>query len=227
MPPDRIRGHRHVDKYLSMVHDGHMTTTRALASEVTPDVANIVRTFRAATNRQFRQGMEWYAGAHDIAMRLDPSNVERAAGVLAALSPRLDWGKNIELAVRAYNEGQTSGCLKTNGAKADAILNGAAPLDVLGGDKVRNFYGTIVNPLDVDAVVIDRHAFDVAIGRVTDDETRKVLSRKGVYDEFANAYRAAGRIVGASPSQVQSVTWIVWRETTTKYSAANTRKAAA
>jgi hypothetical protein len=68
-----------------------------------------------------------------------------------------------------------------------------------------------------DAVVVDRHAFDIAVGRVTNNETRYALGRKGVYGSFAKAYVRAAKTIAretgmdVSASQVQAVTWTVWR----------------
>jgi hypothetical protein len=110
-----------------------------------------------------------------------------------------------------------------NNDLANRILAGENTIDVLKGDKTRNFAQVIANPTDQCAVVVDRHAFDVAINEVTNDKIRGQLKNKGEYDKFANAYREAARIVGASPSQVQAVTWVVWREKESHFRAANVR----
>jgi hypothetical protein len=129
----------------------------------------------------------------------------------------MPWGQNVNIAARAYADGYASGALFRNCAKADAIMAGAEPLEVLGGNKVCNFYKAIADPSDVTAVVIDRHAFDIAVGRITNDKSRAALDRKGVYDAFARAYERAARAIteetglDVSPSQVQAVTWSVWR----------------
>lgn len=186
-----------------------------------PNSARILEVWSMATLSEVQDGLDWYNDAARIARNMNPDNWERAAGVIAALSPRLDWGRNIMLAQRAYDawnrgddmEAHQWGTLKSNADKALRIMRGAYPLDVLGGDKVRAFYLSIVTGT---GVVIDRHAFDVAMGRVTNDETRGALSRKGVYDNFAKRYiMAAEQISGegetVTPAQVQAVTWTVWR----------------
>jgi hypothetical protein len=197
---------------------------KTLAAEIMAElsVANIIRVYRNANESQMARGLSWYADAHTVALALDPHNVRRAAGIIAALSPRMDWDKNVIAAARVYAEGFASGCLTANARKADRIFAGETPLDVLGGDKVRAFYGAIVDP-SAGYTVIDRHAFDVAIGRVTDDETRSVLGRKGAYDFVANLYREAAAIIGVSATVVQAVTWTVWRETESLFVAANLR----
>jgi len=181
-----------------------------------PNSSRIVDVWRQATVAELVEGMDWYKDAHAVAVRLSPSDPAQAAGVIAALSPMMSWGQNIVIAERAYADGKASGALFSNVAKADRILAGERPEDVLGGDKVRAFYGVIADPTS-DAVVVDRHAFDIAVGRVTNNESRQALSRRGVYDSFARAYVRAAKTIAretgmdVSASQVQAVTWTVWR----------------
>lgn len=181
-----------------------------------PNSANIIRVWKQATVAELAEGMAWYSDAHALAVKLSPESPKHAAGVIAALSPMMGWGQNVNLAVRAYADGQASGALFSNVAKANRILAGEAPEDVLGGDKVRAFYGVIADPSS-DAVVVDRHAFDIAVGRVTNNVSRQALGRKGVYGSFAQAYVRAAKAISretgmdVSASQVQAVTWTVWR----------------
>lgn len=195
-----------------------MGTRKALEPNVIPDAANIVATFYSATDDDTAAGMGWYAMAHAQAARISGGNVETGAGVIAALSPQIGWNENVRIAGKAFADDKASGQTTANCVKADRIMFGyGAPLDVLGGNKVRAFYAAIVDPNHPTAVVVDRHAFDIAVGRVTDNATRGVLSRVGVYELFADAYRQAADILSAqfgttiSPSAVQAVTWLAWR----------------
>jgi hypothetical protein len=161
------------------------------------------------------EGADWYDRAHEIARELDPEDPDRAAAVIAVLSPLERWERNVELAREAYALGRLErGTLKKSIDKANRILAGEDPADVVSGPKVTRFYRTISDPQrGKDDVVIDRHAFDVAVGRKTDDATRsKILSRKGEYDRFVRAYARAAKILGARPGVVQAVTWTVWRD---------------
>ena len=181
-----------------------------------PNSARIVDVFAEASVAELDAGVNWYADANAFARTLDPEHPERAAGVIAALSPMKDWENNCILAARAYEQGYASGALRANTAKADAIMAGADPLDVLGGNKVRNFYASIADPEHPDAVCIDRHAFDIAVGRITNDKSRTALSRVGVYDSFARSYKRAARAIEREgfpilPSQLQAVVWVTWR----------------
>jgi hypothetical protein len=177
----------------------------------------VLRTFRAATAAQLSEGHDWYDQAHDLAAQLDPHDPRRAAGVLAALSPRVAWPRNVELARRAYAEGRASGVLGTSCRAADAILGGAHPLDVLRGPKTRAFFTLIDDPHHPSMVCVDRHGIDVAVGRKLPEAQRSAwfpLARRGLYEEFAACYRRAALIADVRPSQMQAVTWLAWRAAT-------------
>jgi hypothetical protein len=206
------RWHRYRNQYDDR-KDDEMTRTETLRNGTVVSVENIVRVFRSADASQLARGTSWYADAHTIALGFDRNNVRRAAGILAAVSPRVKWNRNITIAARTYVEGFASGTLNGSCAKATAILKGAEPLDVLGGPKTRAFFGVIVDPTNPTDVVVDRHAFDIAAGMVTNDKTRAPIGKAKGYETIAALYRDAARILGMSPSQVQAVTWIVWRET--------------
>jgi hypothetical protein len=176
----------------------------------TPYTRNILDIYARATVAELAEGLSWYSDAHAVALALDPQNPTRAAGVIAALSPRAGWGLNVNLAARAYADGEASGTLGMCKGWADRILAGEAPLEVLGGRKVRAFFACISDP-ESREVVVDRHAFDVAVGRTTNDVTRKALDRAGQYDRFAHHYELAAERLDLLPSQVQAVTWLTWR----------------
>jgi hypothetical protein len=186
----------------------------------TPSVSNVLAVYRLASADDLRGGLSWYLDAHNVARTLADSTphceneaVECAAGIIAALSPMNGWENNKRKAAQLIAQnGDGTGCgLTRNVAKAVAIFKGADPLDILNGDKVTAFYRTILNPTgDIDPV-IDRHAFDIAVGERTDEKRRGALGRKGVYAEFAAVYREAAVIAGIGSAQMQAVTWVAWR----------------
>jgi len=178
--------------------------------EVTPSVENILFFYDQATVSELDEGLSWYSDAWALASALDPVNPRQAAGVIAALSPITPWDRNQALAARAYADGYASGTLGNSCRNADKILSGVDPLDVLKSDKVRNFFLCIAG--DQHAVCIDRHAFDVAVGMTTNNETRAAgLRRKGDYERFAALYREAAALRDTVPAKVQAVTWTVFR----------------
>lgn len=158
--------------------------------------------------------------------------LSKAVAVIAVLSPQESWDRNVEKARRIYAEWDATKAarpigdyrmlaswpgLKTNATKALRILDGEKPEDVVSGPKVTAFYRAILDPNDPRGIVIDRHAFDVAVGRVMDDRTRGiVLGRAGAYESFVRAYERATVNLQAlyptiTPAEVQAVTWCVWR----------------
>jgi len=179
-----------------------------------PSIENVMLAYLSASESHVTEGMSWYDEANAFARSLDPVRWHRSAGVIAALSPMNGWTNNKRKAAQLYSQnGDGTGCgLFKNVSKAVAIYNGEDAYDILGGDKVRAFYSTILDPRGDCIPVIDRHAFDIAIGRVTDDSAKAILSRKGVYSSFANVYREAGDRIGISAAQVQAITWVYWRE---------------
>lgn len=224
---------------------------------VRPHTRNVTRIFREASPEELATGRDWYARASRLADELAHSlpadhphygDISRAAAVIAVLSPMLSWALNVRYARLAYElavapwgwsvmylaEGIP--VLKRNAWKAGLLLNTDAPTDeIVKGPKVTAFWRTIADPTDPRAVVVDRHAIDVSLGRVTDDTTRgRVLGRKGAYGEVSQAYTRAARILSAelvagghlpiTPAEVQAVTWTVWRN---HYAAANHGDAAA
>jgi hypothetical protein len=220
-----------------------------MTTALTPSTRNITRAFYAATAEDLVAGREWYRRARAFAEELVTSYgtgvgvsreqaVRTAAGVIAAISPRLSWPKNVELTHWLYGRVNRAKAepsptwlvreegsvldrfpgLKANGHKAIRILMGEDPEDVLGGPKVRVFYFTIMNPADPRAVVVDRHAIDIAVGRVLNDADRgKLLGRKGAYDAVAELYRRAAKSISKrvgttwTPAEVQAATWTYWR----------------
>lgn len=206
----------------------------------TPLVRNVTRVFREATPDQLAAGREWYARAHRTAAELADSlptdhrwhgDVDRAAAVLAVLSPRTSWRENVELAREAYRI--ASGpwgwlvmtfaelpTLKSAARKAGRLLCHCDDAEtIVSGPKVTAFYRTIADPADRHAVVVDRHAYDVSVGRVTDDDERSRNLAGKRYESVCDLYRNAARILSRetgtliTPSTVQATTWVVWRET--------------
>lgn len=180
-----------------------------------PSVTNVLSVYRSATADDLREGLSWYLDAHNVAGLMSKEHgisVSQAAGIIAALSPMNGWENNKRKAWQLLNTRSGDGIgLRKNVEKAMRILAGDDVLTVLNGDKVTAFYRTILDPFgDIDPV-IDRHAFDIAVGERTDDKRRGILGRKGVYGEFANVYREAAIIAGIGSAQMQAITWVAWR----------------
>lgn len=182
---------------------------------------NLLDTIDHVVDGEWDSGLTWYSGraaqvCADIisAARAGGRAItfRQAAGILAALSPGTSWDDNCDGAIELAATG--AGFYRQsddNNAKALAILNGAEPLTVLGGRKVRSFFANILNPHTSGAVTIDRHALAILFGRPLSERELKVLARRGVYTVAAGIYRAVARIYGIRPLQLQAITWVAWR----------------
>jgi hypothetical protein len=175
-----------------------------------PNPENILEIYRRATVEQYQEGINWYPSTREFARSLD-KNVNRAAGVIAALSPQCNWGRNKALAIRAYRDGFASGHTGTQCNKVNAILAGADPEIVLNGKKTTNFYRNIIDPYS-HFVTVDGHSFDVAVGMKTGEWARKSLQRKGVYERFSDAYTEVASLFNMPVASMQAVTWVAWRD---------------
>ena len=169
--------------------------------------AQLVDLCRTADPDVVRQGAEWYPSAHAEASRLAEAygpDVPRAAGVIAALSPRLRWWVNVREAGRCL-AGERPTAIGANVRKAEAIRDRVGHwADILGGPKTRAFAATIENPDHPTAVVVDTWALRAA-GWPTETVTPKQ------YDVVAEAYRLAAKDLGWLPSATQATAWILTR----------------
>lgn len=182
-------------------------------------VDNIVTAFCAASSEHVAAGRRWYPTARQVAYAMaigmddgTPEGYDRAvragSGVIAALSPQKAWSTNVTMASKAFQSGVARGHVPDACVKASRIMNGEDPLTVLPDEsKTWNFFRCIVDPSDADAVVIDRHAHDVAVG-VVYGGTDRGLSNKRRYATVAHAYREAARVLGELPQVVQAVVWV-------------------
>lgn len=172
----------------------------------------ILRVYQQALPDEIEQGKCWYHIAHNAAKSLGVS-VECGAGVIAALSPGLKWEVNVEAARRVIQGESLKGLgvrWKDAINKAQKIANGANPLDVLRGNKVRAFYQCILNPDTCCHVCVDGHAYSIWKGkRIPTDQTPQIGNP--LYRKISNAYVKAANALSLKPHELQAITWLVWR----------------
>lgn len=169
----------------------------------------ILATFDRATASDLESGVTWYGEAGTLAENMAGAHgltVEVTASVLAALSPRTTWSRNVIGAAALLNGGAEAaravGCIGANVDRAVRCLTDG--YDGLGnGPKTHAFARNIAG--DREAVTVDVWACRVA------DLDETLLSRKGAYDAIAHAYRLAARRRGVDPATMQATTWVVAR----------------
>lgn len=171
----------------------------------------LLATFASATSQQVVAGLQWYPKhTSDIDAMADRLSVsrDRVAAVVAALSPRIQWVRNLQVAestIRAFQQGRpvtdVSGVFTVNLLKSYEILRGN--IDALNGDKTRAFYRNLSG--DTNAVTVDVWAMRAAMGYDKQTITPKQ------YAAIARSYRAAAARVGITPRDFQAVVWCVER----------------
>lgn len=170
-------------------------------------------------------GEAWYPTALSIAHTLADQygvTVIQAVGVIAALSPRNKWARNVadaEALIRTYQiDAEAAAAVKVctfNTGKAKALEILASPgltaddlAALLKGPKLQEFAACILG--DPTEVCIDGHAYSIWLGdRVTlaDVPSIGVKLRR----EIKAAYREAAAELGIPAPELQAVTWCAWR----------------
>ena len=180
-------------------------------ASIKTNTRGIRATIRKATTSEVFHGARWYAQAHAFCATLAAKygiTHAQAIGITAALSPGVGWAQNQKDA-EALCQGITTG-IATYGAnvrKAERILQGEAPEDVLGGLKVCSFYQNIKSAGTDPAVTIDRHAIAAAGYKLPKSGTISL----GTYRAAERAYTIVGKEYGLTGAQAQAVVWLAHR----------------
>ena len=174
-----------------------------------------------------QQGQSWYARALAFAEELsDQYDLETTTivGVIAALSPRNRWERNMQDAESMVKIAAAGGdyndllsakvCTFSVGKKkaakilTEAINDRDALLATLKGPKLQEFFNCILG--DSGDVCIDGHAYSIWAGdRITlaNVPSIGVKLRRTIKTD----YKAAAEILGVEPHVVQAVTWVCWK----------------
>lgn len=165
------------------------------------------------SEQQNRDAAEWYGRgrAHVRRLARDYGVTEStAAGVIAALSPRIQWAVNLRAAESVLEHAAIGiritmpvvGGFGANRDKAWRIALGERPLSVLGGLKVRAFYRNLMGQLDHVTV-------DVWAARAAGIEHVSITAAE--YMMVAEAYTVAAQRRNVRPAEMQAVVWVAIR----------------
>ena len=194
------------------------------------NIDNIKAVYQLATLTEQQDGIAWYPAAKAIAGRLAERygiTETTAIGVVAALSPRNRWERNVRdadsliaafVAGGAEQAALTKVCtFNSNKAKAIRILtNEQSEVEcilrsdvqaILSGPKLREFASCIAG---LDDVCIDGHAFCIWNGGRTSLKDVPAIGVK-LRREIKADYQAAADELGLTPSACQAITWCAWR----------------
>jgi len=189
------------------------------------NVDNIKAVHQLATLTEQQEGITWYPAAKAVAVELaERYNIPaaQAVGVIAALSPRNRWERNVQDAeslIAAYKAGGpeqamlTKVCTFTNNkAKAVRILQSGletmpTALEILSGPKLREFASCIAGLPDV---CIDGHAFCIWAANRTGLKDVPAIGVK-LRREIKADYQTAANELGMTAAALQAITWVTWR----------------
>ncbi len=168
----------------------------------------ILRVWDRAAPEQITEGRAWYAKAYVIAdhvAEIADISLDRAACVIAALSPRTKWERNVDAAFAIARGEPVSGTLPMNIERAHKVMAAEDPWSVFTATspKIRSFAKNITG--DTYEVTVDMWA--ALIANVTDTE----LARVGVYEAVAEAYRRAAAARRVAAPTMQAGTWVAIR----------------
>ena len=186
---------------------------------------NITSIYHLATLDEQQRGLNWYPNAYAIAHELSEHydiTIAQAIGVMAALSPRNRWSRNIDDSqslIAAYVAGGAEQAMLTkvctftaNKTKAVKILESgltdiSSALTILSGPKLKEFASCIAGLSDV---CIDGHAFCIWNGGRTSLADVPAIGVK-LRRQIKADYVAAADQLGVTPAACQAVTWVAWR----------------
>lgn len=152
---------------------------------------------RGATPAEWVAAARWYDNARNIASQMQAINpaltLDRAAGIIAALSPRLHWSRNVRSAL-AYAAGRRDlGLLRRSMTAAERAERGEMPT----GPKTNAFARAIAG--DLDAVVIDAWMYRAA--GLTGKRRSDCNTCADAVNRLATQYRIP-------PAVIQAAVWI-------------------
>jgi hypothetical protein len=190
-----------------------------------PNQKNIQAVLDLSSAADVAEGLAWYRTANTAAFELSVRykiTAVTACGVIAALSPRNKWNRNLVDAENLINVFCTAGAdacadvkvctFGKNKEKALAILaSDSCNLDsiekILSGPKLKEFFRCIVGQ---DDVCIDGHAYSIWFGdRITLNKVPSigVKLRRTIKED----YLAVAHANSMTGFEVQAITWVCHR----------------
>lgn len=174
---------------------------------------NLLSLYRQRVESDDTLGRAWYPTAHRIVLDWSDAynqSIATVACVIAAISPQIDWERNLiaaddVLAGRAISVG---GPLHLNVAKARKIAkdrSGQITPYFPYGPKVASFACNLAG--DWSVVTVDGHAAQAAMN--------DVMFSRGLswtpYAVFAQVYLDVARRLSLEPATFQAIIWHVWK----------------
>lgn len=175
-----------------------------------------------ADNEEKERGRTWYMSAHKRAMEIAAETgypVETTIGVIAVLSPMVEWGVNLKAArVLLRSKGKAKRGIAgfvSNRKKAKEVMKGN--FEVIRGPKVRAFFETLLNPNHPEPVIDTQLIAAFYEGTAYRDDFKIVSQSKKRLEPIRNALKLLAEERREPVSQVQATIWLVFKRTKSEY----------
>lgn len=225
-----------ISRFDQLVNNGQSIIDAAMSNysvSVKALVSEILSKIDTMPINEYRDATVWYweanAFARFLAIKYD-TTYEIAAGVLSAVSPRMPWLRNKNVAetilweyvkyddLSAIDAAKEIGlALSANVAMAIKIARGESISDTLTGTKRRSFYNNIVSPSTGDSVTVDTWMMNAVcnVADITKKEAEKfvrsnetALGGTGAgYFVIAESVREVAKQLGITANAVQAAYW--------------------
>lgn len=179
---------------------------------------NLRHEWRRVAESDKIEGHAWYPLAQGIVRQWSTHyrySVDTVAAVVAAISPQVEWSRNLVIAddVLALRPPSIGGMLPVNLAKAIRLRDSESTAGLAErmieqfktGPKVLNFALNLAG--NMDAVTVDTHAFQCALS----DPLSTITVRPTTYAIVADCYRTVADESGVAPATFQAILWHSWR----------------
>ncbi len=184
---------------------------------------NLRKQFTLIHDTDSVEGSGWYPLAQSIVRQWAEHyrySVDTVAMVVAAISPQVEWSRNLIIAddVLANRIPSIGGVLHVNLRKAEKLrdtdyrseskdwsLESRMLEQFKAGPKVLNFARNLSG--NMNAVTVDTHAMQCALN----DPLSKIVVRPSNYAIVADCYREVATEKGLQPATFQAVLWHSWK----------------
>jgi len=166
--------------------------------------------------------VNWYQTVNTICRKLAKNYdvpLETVVGILVTFSAQKDWKTNIRQCIEFLKGKAITGMYsKIQLKNCERILSGENPLTIWGKTsfKYRNFYLSILNPEDPNAVCIDTHMIRWYLNNFPESKLHRVkresiFRSKKAYSQIQNTIKKQANKLNLIPSHYQSILWIEQR----------------
>ena len=170
---------------------------------------NLETLFSMRTTAENNDGIQWYSTAREyleVIAKNRKTSLKVVAGMVAALSPRVNWKTNLYSANNMLKGKKIRG-LSKNIEKAEAIKKTGIVLKYLKGPKVTSFFLNLIgneSEVTIDTLMINAYH----------NHFERISVTKAERDDIVSTVQSIARRHKMTCAQVQAIIWVVWHRVT-------------